>query len=44
MAGDAHVDDAHLKGMSKIFNGETIKGRANVSDDSPTPPSSAWGN
>lgn len=32
MAGDAHVDDAHLKGLSKIFNGESIRGRANVSD------------
>lgn len=31
MAGDSHVDDSKLKGMSKYFNGETIKGRANVS-------------
>lgn len=31
MAGDAHVDESHLKGMAKIFNGETMRGRANVS-------------
>lgn len=32
MAGDSHVDESKLKGLSKIFNGETIKGRANVSE------------
>ncbi|XP_058463145.1 ATP synthase membrane subunit K, mitochondrial [Malaya genurostris] len=30
MAGGDHVDDAHLKGLSKIFNSETARGRANV--------------
>lgn len=32
MAGDSHADETKLKGLSKIFNGETIKGRANVSN------------
>ncbi len=30
MAGDASVDESKLKGISKIFNSETIRGRANV--------------
>lgn len=30
MAGDAHVDESQFKGLSKIFNSTTIKGRANV--------------
>ncbi|XP_055534685.1 ATP synthase membrane subunit K, mitochondrial [Wyeomyia smithii] len=29
MAGDS-VDEAKLKGLSKIFNSETMRGRANV--------------
>lgn len=29
--GDSHVDDSQLKGLSKYFNGQTAKGRANVS-------------
>ena len=31
MAGDAHVDESQFKGMSKYFNGVTMRGRANVS-------------
>ncbi|KAF4525438.1 hypothetical protein B566_EDAN004181 [Ephemera danica] len=31
MAGDAHVDESQFKGMSKYFNGSTMKGRANFS-------------
>lgn len=30
MSGD-HVDDSKLTGMSKYFNGNTMRGRANVS-------------
>lgn len=30
MAGGHDVDDSHLKGLAKIFNGETTRGRANV--------------
>jgi len=30
MAGDAHVDESQFKGMSKYFNGVTMRGRANV--------------
>ncbi|XP_065078028.1 ATP synthase membrane subunit K, mitochondrial [Ochlerotatus camptorhynchus] len=29
MAGE-NVDETKLKGLSRIFNGETIRGRANV--------------
>ncbi|XP_055625376.1 ATP synthase membrane subunit K, mitochondrial [Toxorhynchites rutilus septentrionalis] len=29
MAGD-HVDESKLTGLSKYFNGETMRGRANV--------------
>lgn len=34
MAGEAHVDESQFKGMSKYFNGSTMKGRANVSGTS----------
>ncbi|EAT33811.1 AAEL005292-PA [Aedes aegypti] len=30
MAGGDHIDETKLKGLSRYFNGETIKGRANV--------------
>ncbi|XP_076338457.1 ATP synthase F(0) complex subunit k, mitochondrial-like [Tachypleus tridentatus] len=30
MAGDAHVDKSQFKGLSKYFNSQTMKGRANV--------------
>lgn len=30
MAGDAPVDESKLTGLSKIFNGQTLRGRANV--------------
>ncbi|KDR11975.1 Up-regulated during skeletal muscle growth protein 5 [Zootermopsis nevadensis] len=30
MAGDAHVDESQLKGLSKYFNSVTATGRANV--------------
>ncbi|KAG8225216.1 hypothetical protein J437_LFUL012691 [Ladona fulva] len=30
MAGDAHVDESQFKGLSKYFNGTTMRGRANV--------------
>ncbi|XP_058834457.1 ATP synthase membrane subunit K, mitochondrial [Topomyia yanbarensis] len=30
MAGGDHAEDAKLKGLSRIFNSETAKGRANV--------------
>ncbi|XP_046399297.1 ATP synthase membrane subunit K, mitochondrial [Ischnura elegans] len=29
MAGD-HVDESQFKGLSKYFNGSTMRGRANV--------------
>ena len=31
MSGDAHAEDANLKGLAKYFNSTTIRGRANVS-------------
>ncbi|XP_019876639.1 uncharacterized protein LOC109604548 [Aethina tumida] len=30
MAGDSPVDESKLTGMSRIFNGQTMRGRANV--------------
>ncbi|CAG2062125.1 unnamed protein product, partial [Timema podura] len=30
MAGDSHVDESQLKGLSKYFNSTTLRGRANV--------------
>ncbi|XP_053948017.1 uncharacterized protein LOC129237937 [Anastrepha obliqua] len=30
MAGDSHAEDAKLSGLSKHFNGSTMRGRANV--------------
>lgn len=30
MAGDSPVDESKLTGISKIFNGQTLRGRANV--------------
>lgn len=31
MSGGDHVDESKLTGMSKYFNGNTMRGRANVS-------------
>lgn len=31
MAGDSSVDESQLKGLSKYFNSQTNRGRANVS-------------
>ena len=30
MAGDSHVDESKFKGLSRMFNSETGRGRANV--------------
>lgn len=30
MSGDHNVDESKFKGMSRYFNGETLRGRANV--------------